>query len=192
MREKDPRKVHAIYDATLKLVLDKGFTALKINDVARTAGIATGTIYIYFDNKEDLINQLYLELQSRRMPGFLKGFHPGMSVEDGFKLLWHNYISEQIRQPEVAAFLEQYFRSPYLAEEVRVKTDTMLQPIFEVFERGKQQGILKPIPTDLMVAYVIGSVGELIRWQQRGIIQITDTIIDQYYQLAWDAARIIP
>ena len=53
MREKDPNKLAAIYKATLKTVLREGFSGLKMGSVAKEAGIATGTMYVYFESKED-------------------------------------------------------------------------------------------------------------------------------------------
>ncbi len=59
-RSKDETKVIAIFDATLSVVMKTGFNGLKMADVAKKAGLATGTVYLYFKNKEALINALYL------------------------------------------------------------------------------------------------------------------------------------
>lgn len=40
--------------AALKLFNEKGFSATRLEDVAEEAGISKGTIYLYFENKEDL------------------------------------------------------------------------------------------------------------------------------------------
>ena len=40
------------------MVLEEGFTSLKMSALAQKAGVATGTIYLYFEGKEDLINKL--------------------------------------------------------------------------------------------------------------------------------------
>src|SRR6185312_4569273 len=109
MREKDPNKLEAIFKAALKLVQREGFTALKMSDVAKDAGIATGTVYVYFESKEDLINQLYLELKKRNAEELLNGYNPKAPFMACFEKVWHNYIRTQLQEPEAAAFLEQYY-----------------------------------------------------------------------------------
>ena len=66
-RVKDESKIEAIYNATLALVLKSGFAELNMAAVAKEAGIATGTIYTYFKNKETLINQLFLHLKEEKV-----------------------------------------------------------------------------------------------------------------------------
>ena len=53
-RIKDENKIQAIYQATLALVLKSGYAELNMAAVAKEAGIATGSIYTYFKNKEAL------------------------------------------------------------------------------------------------------------------------------------------
>lgn len=52
-------KFQRILDAALHVFVQKGFHHAKISDIARTAGVADGTIYLYFKNKEDLLASLY-------------------------------------------------------------------------------------------------------------------------------------
>lgn len=48
----------AILEAALAVFIDKGFAAARIDDVAKRAGIAKGTVYLYFDGKEALFKEL--------------------------------------------------------------------------------------------------------------------------------------
>jgi len=48
-----------IIDAAIKVFAEKGFYNSKVADVARAAGIADGTIYLYFKNKDDLLISLF-------------------------------------------------------------------------------------------------------------------------------------
>ena len=47
-KAKDENKIEQIFKATLKLVSVEGFGGLRMSDVAKEAGMATGTLYIYF------------------------------------------------------------------------------------------------------------------------------------------------
>jgi AcrR family transcriptional regulator len=52
-RRKDARPGE-ILNAALDLFVEKGFAATRLEDVAQRAGVSKGTVYLYFDSKEDL------------------------------------------------------------------------------------------------------------------------------------------
>jgi AcrR family transcriptional regulator len=54
----DPRKRRQIMDGARRVFLDKGFDAASMNDIARSAGVSKGTLYVYFENKERLFVEL--------------------------------------------------------------------------------------------------------------------------------------
>ena len=56
----DPRKRKQILAGAREVFLEKGFDAASMNDIARVAGVSKGTLYVYFENKE----QLFVELIS--------------------------------------------------------------------------------------------------------------------------------
>jgi len=57
----DPVKRDQIMEGARRVFMDKGFDAASMNDVTREAGVSKGTIYVYFDNKEELFEALVEE-----------------------------------------------------------------------------------------------------------------------------------
>lgn len=55
------KKKKKIFDAALKLFGERGFHEATMEKIAELAGVAKGTVYIFFKSKEDLIDQLLLE-----------------------------------------------------------------------------------------------------------------------------------
>ncbi|NOS90748.1 MAG: TetR/AcrR family transcriptional regulator, partial [Cyclobacteriaceae bacterium] len=105
-RPKDESKIDAIYESTLRLVLQTGFNGLKMADVAREAKLATGTLYIYFKNKEVLINELYYHLKKSKVTQMMSVFDPSESFPVAFKKLWLNYFTISLNEPERMKFIE--------------------------------------------------------------------------------------
>ncbi|MFA5915908.1 MAG: helix-turn-helix domain-containing protein, partial [Burkholderiales bacterium] len=52
-RRKDARP-EEIIAAALELFVERGYAATRLDDVAARAGVSKGTLYLYFENKEDL------------------------------------------------------------------------------------------------------------------------------------------
>ena len=50
-----------IIEAAVDVFADKGFNAARVSDIAKGAGVADGTIYLYFKNKEDLLLSVFEE-----------------------------------------------------------------------------------------------------------------------------------
>ncbi len=56
-----PDKRRKILDAAVSVFAQNGYYSSKVSDIAREAGVADGTIYLYFKNKEDLLIQVFLD-----------------------------------------------------------------------------------------------------------------------------------
>ena len=64
MPNPDPARERAdkhalILDAAIRVFAEKGFHRARISDIADAAGVADGTIYLYFDNKEHLLLSIF-------------------------------------------------------------------------------------------------------------------------------------
>ena len=57
----DPIKRAQIIEGARRVFIDKGFEAASMNDITREAGVSKGTIYVYFENKEELFEALIEE-----------------------------------------------------------------------------------------------------------------------------------
>lgn len=67
MQEKKAYKHQAIVDAAIETFANKGFHSTTISDIARKAGVADGTVYLYFSNKDDLLIKAFDELISTKL-----------------------------------------------------------------------------------------------------------------------------
>ncbi|RLB44188.1 MAG: TetR family transcriptional regulator [Deltaproteobacteria bacterium] len=60
-KKRDSEKYLRIIEAATKVFAEKGFFQSRVADIAREAGVADGTIYIYFENKDDILISLFEE-----------------------------------------------------------------------------------------------------------------------------------
>src|SRR5688500_19682632 len=56
---RDPEKPHQIIDAAVRIFARKGYYHSRVSDIAREAGMAAGTIYLYFKTKDDILVTLF-------------------------------------------------------------------------------------------------------------------------------------
>lgn len=59
MAKKSGEKYRAIIEAAVKVIAENGYHNSQVSKIAREAGVADGTIYLYFENKEDVLISLF-------------------------------------------------------------------------------------------------------------------------------------
>ncbi|MCJ8142993.1 TetR/AcrR family transcriptional regulator [Ancylobacter sp. A5.8] len=97
----DPaQRRRAILDAALEVFAESGFAAARMQDVATRAGVAKGTLYLYFEDKAALFEGLVHEALDPvlgTMEGRLAAFEG--STRDFLRLLFAHFISEAVHSP---------------------------------------------------------------------------------------------
>ena len=124
MARKNDKK-DTIIHAAIKVFAGKGFFNSKVADVAREAGVADGTIYLYFKNKDDLLISLFetkMEEILHRFQGILEQpLTPPQKLER-FIDLYFQMIREdkelaevfQVELRQSSKFLKQYHNQKFL------------------------------------------------------------------------------
>ncbi len=76
---RDPDKPQQIIDAAVRVFARYGFYKSRVSDIAREAGIASGTIYLYFKTKDEILVTLFRE----KMAGFVSALRKEIAGEPG-------------------------------------------------------------------------------------------------------------
>jgi AcrR family transcriptional regulator len=184
-----PKKKAAIFKATMQLITKHGFHGTPMSKVAKEAGVAAGTIYHYFDGKEDLINQLYGELKEQMGAALLNEVDTQASVKDQFFGFWLNLYSYFYHNPDEFWFLEQYANSPYISSTVREENARYYQPVIDFLAAGIEKGELRNIDLDLMVSLVYGGIVSTVKLALSEDYNMTDNMLNDAVKSSWDGAR---
>lgn len=190
LREKSKEKRDALLNATLSLVNNNGFHAAPMSKIAKMAKVSPATIYIYFENKQDLINQLYLERKKAYTEHAFKGYSSNIPVKKAFELIWYNIAEYKLKELEESWFLAQCDNTIMIDEDVRQKGLKHLQPLLDLWERGKNEGIIKAISPYILYAYTINSLSFLMNMQMRKLYVFDKKSLDETFKAAWDSIRI--
>ena len=191
MRTKDEAKETLILQTALQLILKTGLTGLKMSELAREAGMATGTVYIYFDDKVALIQRLYRYLLRKSLSDLNAGIISTDPLRIKIKKITRNYLKDNVDNPEYTAFFEQYFRSPYYVQtdEISVDENAMMQPVYDLIVEGQTQTLIKEADPDLLVTLVCGMLNELAKQSLFTGQAVSDADWELTFQVIWDGVK---
>lgn len=178
-----------ILDATLRLVSERGFHDTPMSMIAREANVGVGTIYRKFENKEALINALFLEMRRRISEPMLAGFSEGITTEQIFRRIWRRTFQYCLNHSEVMLFLEQYHNSPFLTPETVEATKEYIAPIIEAFAAAIQAGEIKAMPFEMLSIFIYNSIAAHAKLHLSGILIVDEDKLSLAIQACWDAVK---
>lgn len=165
-RDKGPDKRQRILDAALKVFAERGFYNAKVSEVARTAGVADGTIYLYFANKDDLLIQLFedrMEYIIRRLTGELERT-PGNPLQR-IRSLIHLHIDLATHDPDLAEFITVELRQSgkFIREYENPQFSEYLRILRDIIEEGQRDGYIRTsLDSRLIVRAIFGALDEVL------------------------------
>lgn len=189
MNTKQLEKKEAILEATLQLITENGFHATPMSQIAKAAGVAAGTIYLYFKNKEELINELYRVLKARLGKAMSQGVSPEIPVRIAFEKFWYNVLYYQLKNPLAFRFLEQYANSPFIMQSTLEEGMKSFLPLMELVKLAKQEKMIKDLPEYVLFAFLHAPISFLIKMQLQGKLTLDENTIAQTFQGCWDAIK---
>jgi len=166
MRPKDLDKEQAIRTIALQIIAEEGLENLSMQKLAKAANISPRTIYIKYENKEDLLVKLYLEeVLGEYEKAVLKGFDPKMEFATGVKKLWTNAFKYLKANRHAFALIQNGKASPLLNkayQQKNLKQGDVFAPIIHFLERNVAEGVILKLPHDVHRALLFSPLLDLV------------------------------
>ncbi len=190
MRTKDEEKQAALFEATVKTVNEMGFVAASVSKIAKEARVSPATLYVYYENKEDLLVSTYIDIKKIFSRALLEDFDASLPIRDILRNVWlamSEYIADN---PEYFRFTEQFANSPYHALVNKEMVEKYFTPLIEVLQRGIDQKIIKNVEFDILAAFMFYPVMALSNPRLCANFEMSPQSIETAFTLAWDAIKL--
>ncbi len=149
MRRKNDDKKYSIKQAVIELIMEQGFHGASISKIAKEAGVSPATIYIYYENKDEMLRDIYQEYEERVYSNLLKDIDEDMEGKQLIETLIKAYYAYIKEHQKAFYFVEQFSSCPSLVDNCR-ETEGCLQ-IFSLFDSYKQKNLV--VPVDNVIIY---------------------------------------
>jgi TetR/AcrR family fatty acid metabolism transcriptional regulator len=158
-------KYHQILEAAVRVFARQGFYQSTIAQIAKEAGVADGTIYLYFKNKDDILVQFFSYRTKQVFESFREEVDRAQTSADKLRNLVRRHLAEFQRDRDGAVVYQvETHQSSRLAEDqIREMSQMYRDLISEIVEQGQQEGtIRKDLYVGLVKRFIIGAVDEVI------------------------------
>ena len=152
MRKKDDEKERSIKEAVIKLILEEGFHGASISKIAKMAGVSPATVYIYYENKENMLQNIYNEYSEDIFDYLLSCVDLKMDGQQLIEILIRSYYNYIIQNKEIFSFVEQFSNCPSLVNSCSGKKGVC--HIYSLIEDMKKKQIIKNYRYDNLLAII--------------------------------------
>ena len=138
-------KRERILRAAIKIFSQKGYFNSKISEIARLAGVADGTIYLYFKNKDDLLISLFEEKMGEVVADIRTRVADGDGALSRLRIFIRNHMDLLTREAGLIEVIQVELRqsNKFMKEYVPVKFLEYLDVISAILEDGKREGVFR-------------------------------------------------
>ncbi len=172
-----------ILAAARKIFAAKGYDRATLDEIAREAEFAKGTLYGYFDNKLDLFISLIKEEFDEATGRLMEVIAASSNFEDGLK----GVIAEELdylkeKEDFFSSMVSHRSADPDQSREIHTaiikQMKNMVMEVSVLFQSGAEQGTIKPIAPGLLSMFLISRVHDfyIVAKQEDNPLQVEDGV----------------
>ncbi|MCJ7806349.1 MAG: TetR family transcriptional regulator [Clostridia bacterium] len=165
MAKRTGGKYQIILEAAVKTFARTGYHRTRVADIAHEAGVADGTVYIYFKNKEDVLISLFQDLMIRFVDELQSELVQCQDANEKLALIINYHLTTLANKPDQAKVTQIEFRQIDQTINAGISKPLMsyFQLIEEVIDEGKEQNLYRQnLNTRTARKVVFGAIDEVV------------------------------
>jgi AcrR family transcriptional regulator len=182
-----------IMNAALRLFARQGVTNTSTAEIAREANIATGTLFLYFPTKQDLLDQLAIQIGKEQSEYIHSILQPYLSCEETFYTIWRGTIEWFIEHIPAFQYLQQVRDTGLISEAAVLESSSFFDYYYNAIQKGLTEGCIKP--------YSLGLIGDILYQDIVAVINHInrkpafegyEEIVRQGFEIFWNGIKTDP
>lgn len=157
-------KYKQIIDAAVIAIAENGYHQAQVSKIAKQAGVADGTIYLYFKNKEDILISVFEEKMSLFVDNLRDIIKEDQTAKQKLEKMIENHLSVLANDRHLATVTQLELRQSN--KEIRLKINAVLKEYLTLLDQiiieGKDNGEFDPA-LDLRITrqMIFGTIDEI-------------------------------
>jgi TetR/AcrR family fatty acid metabolism transcriptional regulator len=187
-KDKNNDKYHRILEAAVSVFAKQGIFQSTVSQIAKEAGVADGTIYLYFKNKDDILVHFFSFKAKQVFDLFRQEVDKADNAVDKLRNLIRCHLEEFQRDRNMAVVYQSVTRQnvPTVRKEIKEMSGMYSDIVLEIIEQGQMEdSIRKDLYLSLVKRFILGAVEEVINtWLRSGgtynLTSMADPLIDLF------------
>ena len=144
-KKRTGEKRERILQAAIRVFAEKGFYATRVSEIAKAAGVADGTIYLYFENKDDVLVSIFRDRIGQLLEILEKVVNSDRSIEDRVRKIMELQLGLLEEQRDLAEVITVNLRqsSSLLKEYAAPLFTRYLELIANMIADGQKDGAFR-------------------------------------------------
>lgn len=138
--KRDKPKYKQIIDAAVIAIAENGYHQAQVSKIAKQAGVADGTIYLYFDNKEDILISVFQEKMGVFVENLKEIIENGESSTEKLSQMIENHFKVLANNRHLATVTQLELRQS--SKELRLKINTILKEYLKLLDEILIEGMV--------------------------------------------------
>ncbi len=177
-------KKSIVLQTTLELITQQGICGTSLSQIIKESGVANGTVYHHFKNKDEIISELYFMLTQDFGTVIMRNIPPADEKKQ-FPIMWKNLFYYFINNPLAFTFSEQIARSSEIPLKMKEEARKYYKEIDDFFRKGIRNKTFKPYTPLIMEELFFGNVASMVKVYKNEKVKLLDKHIDQAIEISW-------
>ena len=143
-------KAKQLIEASIDLFAKEGFWNTPTSRIARHAGVATGTLFNYFESKDVLIDAVYKQLKQEWIAHVLDSYPQNGTLKERVGHIWFRQIDWGLRFPVRYRLIMQLKLSNLVSQAMQQSQEVELAFAYEMIVQGIVDGVFEDIPPEYL------------------------------------------
>lgn len=176
-----------IMDSALELFAKQGVHTTSTNSIAKHAGVASGTIFVHFKSKQELVDELYIKYKSEIIDQLEHLYDWHIPLKDNIILLVHTAVTYYLQNYNVYLFLSRLECATTVSSKAQHIIHEKLSSILEFLEQGVLKGEIKDLDKGLLHNSIYALINSLVEYYHS---HNTSQVDPDDLQIVWDAISL--
>ena len=150
IRKLDPEKREIYLQVALKLFVENGVQNTSTAAIAKAAGTAAGTLFLYFPTKQDLIDELVLKVGRAQAEHMNTLLEDDFSVQETFTTILEGSIRWFMANVDAYHYIQQVRSTGIVSEGAVQESGKFYGYYYTAIQRGLAEDSIKPYPLALI------------------------------------------
>jgi AcrR family transcriptional regulator len=190
VRKLNPARKEDLLRSALTLVVAKGVHNTTTAEIARAAGVAAGTLFLYFPKKQGLVDELILKVGQEQSAYIKARLVASQSGREDFWTIWKDSVQWFLEHMDAYQYVKQTREAGVVSEAAVLESYKFVDYYFTAIQKGLAEDCIKPYPPEVIGGFLyqdIVAVMDLLQAERNPARQ--DEIIQMGFDIFWDGIK---